>query len=208
MTEVLIVAAAFLFIVLKFMSLSSTHKGRKGEKDVRRRLRRLCRKGGYRLMNDIYIRSCGKESQIDHVLIGKAGIFVIETKNYQGTITGDENDEEWTQELDREYTFYNPVRQNRGHIRALKNLLDGICPDYCYHSIVVFPSSTCLCVGTDKAVELGEMNKRIKSFKYDNLSAEQMDCIESVIRNANIVSKKERKEHVRRIRKEFKKSCR
>lgn len=207
MTEVLIVAAAFLYVTLRLLGLSAGLKGRRGERRVRGRLRRLCREGEYRLLNDIYISACGRESQIDHILIGKAGVFVIETKNYGGRITGGERDAEWTQHLGSEYTFYNPVRQNWGHIRALKNLLDGICPDYCFHSVVVFPSGTDLCTDTDKAVGLGDMEARIGSFRRDSLTSGQMADIESVIRRANIVSRRERRRYVRKIRRDFRHGC-
>ena len=208
MIEVIIVTVAFLFIALKILSSSRWLKGRRGERRVGRTLRRLCRRGDFRLLNDIYIKSCDKESQIDHILIGKTGIFVIETKTYKGLILGNERDKEWVQNLYGEHTFYNPVRQNWGHIRTLKYLLDGACSDWCYHSLVVFPSGTDILTDSDKVVVLKELKRKILSFRNEVLTQEQMDDIESLIRKANIVSRKERWKHVRRIRKEFRKKCR
>ncbi len=52
---------------------------------------------------DIYIPSRdGKTSQIDHLVISKKVIFVIETKNYTGWILGNENNQFWTQVIYRE----------------------------------------------------------------------------------------------------------
>ena len=79
----------------------------------------------YRILNDITILlPQGKTSQIDHVLVSPYGIFVIETKNYQGLITANEEDGMWLQGFSRNnYRFYSPIRQNEGHIRSLKYLL-------------------------------------------------------------------------------------
>ena len=41
----------------------------------------------------------GKSSQIDHIVVNKNGVFVIETKNYAGRIYGNDNQLEWTQVL-------------------------------------------------------------------------------------------------------------
>ena len=78
------------------------------------------------------------ELQIDHVVVSIYGIFVIETKNYSGWIFGDENSQYWAQVIYKtKNRFYNPILQNRGHIKALQGLLQ----DYShirYIPIVVF----------------------------------------------------------------------
>ena len=52
------------------------------------------------------------------------GIFVIETKTYQGIIIGGENSEHWTQNIyGNKYEFRNPILQNHGHIKSLKQVL-------------------------------------------------------------------------------------
>lgn len=63
-------------------------------------------------------------------------VFVLETKNYVGTIYGEESDTYWTQAVGRrERLFYNPVLQNAGHRKALLNRV-GI--DVHVQSVVVF----------------------------------------------------------------------
>jgi len=42
----------------------------------------------YLIINDLMVENEGKTSQIDHVVISNYGIFVIETKNYNGWILG------------------------------------------------------------------------------------------------------------------------
>ena len=44
-------------------------------------------KNEYKILNDIMIEIDGITHQIDHVIVSKYGIFVIETKQYNGYIT-------------------------------------------------------------------------------------------------------------------------
>lgn len=89
------------------------------------------------ILHDLYIPAVdGKYSQIDVLFICSKGIFVIESKNYSGTISGNEFDDNWYIRNNREeyYSyrnhkdnhFYNPVKQNRKHIEAVQFHLKGI----------------------------------------------------------------------------------
>ena len=73
-------------------------------------------------------------TQIDHLIVSPYGLFIIETKNHKGFIFGDMDNKIWTQVLNGEngkrvyggrthYTFYNPVKQNQGHILELSKQL-------------------------------------------------------------------------------------
>ena len=67
-----------------------------------------------------------KTSQIDHIVINRNGIFVIETKNYSGRIYGQESQQEWTQVLAYgkvKNRLYNPIKQNKSHVYHISNLL-------------------------------------------------------------------------------------
>jgi|GEM_PF-1563980 len=81
----------------------------------------------YRVFHDLYVpRSdgCGT-SQIDHVVVSRFGVFVIETKNLGGWVFGREKDAEWTQTFPRKMNrIPNPLIQNRGHVKALREFLD------------------------------------------------------------------------------------
>ena len=45
----------------------------------------------YKIFNDILLATESGTTQIDHIVVSRFGIFVIETKNYRGWITGNEN---------------------------------------------------------------------------------------------------------------------
>jgi hypothetical protein len=77
-------------------------------------------------------------TQIDHILVSRFGLFVIETKDYRGWIFAGPSDRYWTQVLYRaKFRFQNPIRQNDTHARAVRALLDFLPPDS-IRSIVVF----------------------------------------------------------------------
>ena len=78
----------------------------------------------YKVLNNILIRfKNGGSTQIDHIVISRYGIFVIETKHYRGIIKVKPNHKFWVQQIGGyNYEFYNPIRQNLTHITAIKNI--------------------------------------------------------------------------------------
>lgn len=70
-----------------------------------------------------------KTSELDMVVVGPTGVFVIETKNHRGTILGDYEDQYWTHNKishqGNEFTkeLYNPVKQVGTHVYRLANFL-------------------------------------------------------------------------------------
>lgn len=77
-----------------------------------------------KILINLYIPNGNRTSEIDSILINKHGIFVIESKGYSGWIFGNEKNKYWTQIIYSKKTpFYNPVMQNRSHIKALANIL-------------------------------------------------------------------------------------
>ena len=94
----------------------------------------------YVLLNDLYIpRKNGTTTQIDHILISDKGLFVIETKNFNGWIFGSQNSKYWTQVIyKRKEKFYNPSWQNSGHIKELRHFLGDSFSDIPMYSIIVF----------------------------------------------------------------------
>lgn len=89
---------------------------------------------------NLYIkRDSGYVSEIDIVFIHETGIYVIESKNYSGWIYGNENHQNWTQVLKNgeKFKFYNPLKQNKTHINALKEVLYAI-PTEDFINLIVF----------------------------------------------------------------------
>ena len=154
----------------------------------------------YKVINDVIVRVNGKTSQIDHLVISNYGIFVIETKNYKGWIVGDEKSEYWTQVIySRKEKLYNPLRQNYGHVQALKNTLVDY-PSIPYIPIVVFSINADLKVKTSSHVVYSvNLLKTIKRYKEEVITDSQKEEIHSIMLSSNVNDKATRKEHVKAI---------
>jgi hypothetical protein len=90
------------------------------------------------LFNHVTLDTPDGTTQIDHILVSRAGVFLIETKDYSGWIFANPNDAKWTQVLFRhKFRFQNPIRQNYRHVLAVRALLDFLPPE-AVQSAVVF----------------------------------------------------------------------
>lgn len=78
----------------------------------------------YHVFNNIIIQRESWSTQIDHIIVSKYGVFVVETKNRSGWIFGNQTDNQWTQVLfHKKYYFQNPLRQNHVHTKNLARLI-------------------------------------------------------------------------------------
>ena len=92
----------------------------------------------YHLMNHVTLQMNNGTTQVDHILVSRFGVFVIETKDYKGWIFANANQAHWTQVLFKwKFKFQNPIFQNLRHVRAVQRLLDFLPPG-AIKSVVVF----------------------------------------------------------------------
>lgn len=98
---------------------------------------------GASFLFNCYLPMENKETtEIDAIMIHHSGIYVFESKNYGGWIFGNERNAWWTQSLlgegysAQKERFYNPVWQNRTHIKYLRKKL-GLFDGKIY-SVIVF----------------------------------------------------------------------
>lgn len=80
-------------------SPSAGYLGWIGEMQVRLGLWLFLRPTIYRRLHNVIIPTDNGTTQIDHLLISRYGIFVIETKNIRGWIFGTADGPKWTQSL-------------------------------------------------------------------------------------------------------------
>ena len=114
------------------------NKGNYGEFEIFHSLEKI--NAHIKILSNLYIpKEDGTFTEVDLVLLSRTGIYVIESKNYKGNISGDENDRYWAQSFRtrKKYKFYNPILQNNGHIKAIKSLLKIEDPDI-FKSYIVF----------------------------------------------------------------------
>jgi len=130
-------------------------------------------------------------------VVSNYGIFVIETKNYKGWIIGNEFDDYWTQVIfKRKEKLYNPIKQNYGHIQALKNILSEY-GNVNYISIVAFTTKADLKIKSKtEVVYTVNILKTIRKYKDETISDSVKEEIYKKLISQNIDSKENRKAHI------------
>ena len=189
-----------LFVVASvvFRILQPRIKGYLGEKSVATILS-LLPSDKYKIINDLLIEVDGRTIQIDHLVVSIYGIFVIETKNYKGRITGSDNSDYWTKNMfGNKYTFYNPIRQNKSHVLALSKQLGFSLNKFI--PIIVFSNGAELKVNTThNVIYTTQINRVIKEYSEIKFSETDIQKLYDKISLLNIVSPEVRKQHVLEI---------
>lgn len=147
--SLIIVVILFASLIFLYGGPSSNErpssKGERGEDLVVSSLEKLVRRGyNGKILRNLYIDTGnGYTTEIDVLFLTKKGIFVIESKNYIGWIFGNERNKNWTVSLysgkdllgfkhTEKHQFYNPIKQNQGHIRHLKQYIKSNVDMYSY----------------------------------------------------------------------------
>ena len=199
----LLILCGLLFIGLIALGIwyKSNYKHRRGNKaesKVRQVLQTLP-KDEYILLNDLMLPTSYGTTQIDHVVLSTHGIYVIETKNYSGTLTGNEKSEQWEQNINGfRYKTGNALRQNRSHIAAVR-FHGYISKETPVHNIVVFARATDFDIHheTGEVIYIDELLPTIQRLRSDEpiLTLEQVSAKANNLRKRNITDKKLREEH-------------
>lgn len=142
-------------------------------------------------------------TQIDHVIVSRYGIFVLETKNYKGWIYGNEKDTQWTQVIyKRKERFQNPLRQNYKHIKTMSDLT-GIPMEY-FKSLIVFVGESKFKTDMpDNVVHVCDFIRHIKSHTNVMIQDAQVPEIVATIQEwAGTLTEDQKKSHVKNLRRE------
>ena len=126
----------------------------------------------YTVFSNLEIEVEGKKSQLDHVVVGSNGIFIIETKNLNGTIDGHALDRHFLQsKVGRGGTsfskqFYNPIKQVSANVFRLSRYLKANGVDLWVQGAVYF---------SNPAVQVFIHNgSEIPVFTYSNNGRKEM----------------------------------
>ena len=158
-------------------SAHTHNKGEQGEAMLRQHTDPSLAGKGYHALHDLLIPLYESTTQIDHLYVSRYGIFVVETKNYAGWIYGDAEQKQWTQVLyQQKRRFYNPLKQNETHIKALAYLLK--LPMETFHSIVVFVGEAEFKTALpDNVLQGADISGYVHRFRRSLLSQAQVDEI-------------------------------
>ena len=170
-------------VVIARILKSPWFKGFIGELVVNFLLKLSLDKSQYHLLKNITLPTEDGSTQIDHILVSKFGIFVIETKNMKGWIFGSKNQKQWTQKIYKHTSrFQNPLHQNYKHTKTLASYLN--VPETSIFSVIVFIGG---CEFKTKMPEnvifSGNLIGYIKSNSETILTEEQVSTIISTIQS-------------------------
>jgi len=204
MTSILIIIVTF------FVGLSVGHwrqrlTENRGEAAVRRLLATQFTSTSYHLLNNVTLPVDDGTTQIDHILVTRYGIFVIETKHYTGWLFANPGSRNWTQVIfGKHYKFQNPIHQNRKHVKTVEKLLDFIPPEH-IQSVVVFTGDATFKTPRPQSVfTLGDLPSHIKSFQTEVLSENRLQfCVGRLEFCRKALTQQTDVEHVAYLRRKF-----
>jgi len=105
-TPVWLLVAACVIGVLQLAWVRAWVKGLFGEFAVKLAAKLCLPPDSYHAIHNVTLPTPDGTTQIDHIVVSRYGIFVVETKNMKGWIFGGQNQNNWTQKLYRKtYTF-------------------------------------------------------------------------------------------------------
>jgi hypothetical protein len=177
----------------------------RGEARLSRALQSRFAPPDYHLLNHLTLRLDGGTTQIDHVLISRFGVFVIETKNYKGWIFAGPSDRHWTQVLyQSKYRYQNPIHQNVRHVRAVQGLLDFLPPG-AIRSIVVFTGDAEFKTTIpDGVFKLPAFLAHVERYKMEVMSMNSVQFCIGRLESARLsITKRTDVQHVQRLRRRY-----
>ena len=193
----IILGTIVAFLLGLYLFVKFGPKGLVGESFVYFVFRVGLNKKKYFIFNNVVLLDGEKSVQIDHIIVSKFGIFVIETKNYSGKIYGNEYSTNFTQYLGKQKnSFYSPIKQNSSHINSLRRVVG----DFPYTSVIVFLAHSTLRVSSDTFV--GTPSKAlslIKKSKTTVLSESEVVNFIIKLNEVNQSSSISKKKHVANI---------
>ncbi|WP_017842824.1 nuclease-related domain-containing protein [Methylotuvimicrobium buryatense] len=189
-----------LLFLLAFLK-SPFMKGILGEFLVNLAAKFFLDKNIYRLFKNVTLPTEDGTTQIDHVIVSRYGVFVIETKNMKGWIFGSSQQKTWTQKIYRHTSkFQNPLHQNYKHTQTLQSALE-LDPEKMFSLVVFVGDSTFKTPMPDNVVYAVGYIRFIKSKTQPIISDSQVMAICDKIASGRLKpSLKTHREHVRHVK--------
>jgi len=196
----------FVVLIYVFHHESPDSLGARGELKVQNKIATLVNnEAGFQVFNDLILEAPGGTTQIDHIILSRFGLFVIETKNLKGWIFGGANQQQWTQTLYRKkYKFQNPLHQNYKHIKAVQNLLD--VKQSIIFSIVVFVGDSQFKTQMpSNVIKLHELIPYVLSHDTVVLNDQDIETFSKILSNPAYSDSSNKKKHIKNIQNNLRK---
>ncbi len=187
------------------------NKGRLGEYYTYKYLKKL--EGYQRYLFNVYLpKDDGETTELDVVLLHESGIYVFESKNYSGWIFGTEFQPYWTQTLptgrgrSQKNSFYNPVLQNKGHLKWLQAFLND--QSLSFYSFIVFSDRCTLKKVSTSSENLYVLNRynllskvrQVAAETGNHLSTDKIDELFATLYPLTQKSEAEKQIHINQVK--------
>jgi len=196
-------AAWYLIPIFIFAVIikSAWFKGVLGEWQVNLLIKFFLDKDSYHLIKNVTLPTNDGTTQIDHIIVSKYGIFVVETKNMKGWIFGSANQKQWTQKIFKHTSkFQNPLYQNYKHVKTLETCLST--KNDCIFSVIIFIGDSTFKTKMPDNVRFARggieyiKSKRDIAFSEDEVA----DIIEKIESGRLEISFKTNRQHVKHVK--------
>ncbi len=153
----------------------------------------------YKRFHDTIIPSANGTTQIDHIVVSRFGIFIVETKNKSGWIFGSEDQPNWTQSLyGKNYSFQNPLRQTYRQKKVLAQFLS--VKDSNIRSIIYFAGDCRFRTQLPSNVLRSGLGSHIQGYREPVFSVEELNVIVQKLIQHKLNSPLSNSDHLRSLR--------
>lgn len=169
------------------------------------------------LINNFFLKTEYATTQLDHVLLCKWGVFVLETKSHNGKINTEGRD--WVQiHGEKVVRFHSPLIQNEIHRKALVHVLrkSRRFQSLPVTGLVIFTSRrVSFSKKPEGVLRLSELAPYVKSGGQHTgrkrgpitakpggtyLSKEKIEALEKLIRRSRVRSRSRKRDHEKKVR--------
>jgi len=139
----------------------------------------------------------GGLTKIDHAILTAGGILCIQTKHYNGIVFGGEDEAQWSNvDGTVKRRFFNPLIQNEGRARALRNVL----PEVPVSNVVVFTGNVEFPTPPPKNVLLvSQLDSYIARYVFGPSKVKDWDAAWLTVKSAALTDEATRKDLLAQI---------
>lgn len=174
-----------LVLIIAFLA-SPRFRGDIAESRTRRILANGLEKSRYTVLNDVELPAGGGTVNVDHIVVSRFGVFVIESQHASGMVSGGEFQDRWKQERwGHARRIENPMHKNAVQAETLGRLLG--MPQTKIHRVVVLTGHKGMKTETpDHLVPAEQLIRYIRKKGTHVLEREQADRALKAVESARI----------------------
>ena len=179
----IVIVINFILTIIYYKKITIKIYGIRGEYKVYRKLK-VIKKQGYKVFQNINLKNNDFKAQLDFIIIGVTGVFIVEVKSLRGNIVGNSNDKYLMKtkksKAGNEYSkkVYNPIKQVSTHVYKLATILKENGVNKWIEGIVLFSNKD-----LEVNIEMGDNTVNI----FENID----ELIRYILNYENILNEKD-----------------